>query len=95
LHIAHQSGLPIENPAIKNALLGAGNPDEMKEVAQNLVGLINRNVQQSSQQVVNSGILSTGGGTQTPAAVAAPKQRSGDISGLIAARNPVAVNMGY
>ena len=94
MHVAHQSGLPIEEPAIRNALAGANSPDEMRAIAANLVGLINRNVQESSQQVVNSGIFAAGSGTSTPAATAQPKQRSGDIAGLIGSRGQVAVNIG-
>jgi hypothetical protein len=94
LHVAAQSGLPIENPAIKNALSGANNPQEMRAIAENLVGLINRNTAQTSQQVVNSGIFAAGGGTTGPATTAMPKQRSGDIAGLISSRGQVAVNIG-
>jgi hypothetical protein len=94
MHVAQQSGLPIENPAIRSALSGANDPQEMRAIAENLVGLINRNAVQSSQNTVNSGILSAGVRTSNPAPTTSPKQRSGDIEGLIASRGPIAVNFG-
>lgn len=94
MHVAHQSGLPIEEPAIRNALAGANDPNEMRAIAGRLVELINQSAAQSSQQVVNSGIFATGSGTSQPAAVAQPKKRSGDIAGLIGSRGQIAVQMG-
>jgi hypothetical protein len=91
---AHQHGLPYENPTIRAALMGAENPEHMKQIAAGLVQLMNQSVQQTSQRQLTNGTLAAGGGAMGPSTPQGPRQRSGDIAGLIASRNPTAVNWG-
>lgn len=91
IHVAHQAGLPIENPAIKAALHASESPEHMRAIANELVNMVNGAARTTVQNQVNNGMFAVGGGNTAPAAPAGPKQRSGDISGLIASRGQVAI----
>lgn len=90
---AHQKGLPLENPGVRAALSQAQNPAHMAAIADNLAMLARQSQQMSSQNLVNSGIFAVGGGIN-PATPQGPKQRSGDLSGLISSRGQISVNLG-
>lgn len=91
IHVANQAGLPIENQAISAALRAAESPEHMRAIADELVNMVNGSARNTVQNQVNNGMFAAGGGNNAPAVPAGPKQRSGDISGLIASRGQVAI----
>ena len=90
---ARQAGLPFENPAIRSAILAANDRTEMQQIVQGLVNYVNSLQGQQAQQQLTNGVFAAGASNET-APPAGPKQRSGDIEGLIAARGYTLVNMG-
>lgn len=94
LTLAAQTGLPFDNPGVKQALMAARSSDEMRQIAVNLAQAINGQQRQQVQAQARMGIFQAGGNTGGVPAASQPKPYSGDLSGLINSRQSTVVNWG-
>jgi len=92
--VAHEAGLPFNNEAVRTALLSARNGDHMRQIARELVTAMNGGHVQQVRQQANQGVFAAGGNNGASAPAQGPKQYSGDLDGLVAARNYQTVNWG-
>lgn len=92
--VAHEAGLPFTNEAVRTALLAARDKNHMRQIAQELVGAMNGGHAQQVRQQANQGVFAAGGNNGAVAPAQGPKQYSGDLDGLVAARNYQMVNWG-
>jgi hypothetical protein len=94
LTLAHQTGLPFDNPGVKQALMAANSSQEMRQIAASLAQAINVNQRQQVAGQVQAGIFQAGGNTGGVPQATQPKQHSGDLGGLIRSRPTTVVNWG-
>lgn len=91
---ATQAGLPFDNDAVKTALLGAKNRQEMKTIAQQMAALTNGGQGRQAQQQLADGTFAAGGNNGGAAPPARAKPYSGDLDTYIGSRGYQTVNWG-
>lgn len=80
---AQQFGLPFNDPIVRQTILSANSPDQMREFAKGLAERVGANAAQNAQRLAGSGVFAAGGNVGNTPPAAKPVERSGDLGPLI------------